>query len=98
MVALNVSLYLLYHILLLTLMAAMFNVKTISKIFTNEKFPDAGFYIVNGLIGLVVMWPIFKLLECLTKNDDKIKRLIYKNEEKSKSEYAFKLKDLVCTL
>ena len=80
------SLYLLCHLLLLTLCALFFDIKTISKIFENENYPNVGYYILYGFLGNIIVWIIFKLFCCLIDNVNDIRKLFKKNINSLKNE------------
>ena len=79
MTSLMFSLYLLCHLLLLTLCALFFDIKTIGKIFENENYPSLGYYILYGFLGNLIVWVIFKLFYCLIDNTNNIRKLFIKN-------------------
>ena len=78
------SLYLLCHLLLLTLCALFFDINTISKIFENNNYPNMGYYILYGFLGNLIVWVIFKLFYCLIDNSNNIMKLIIKNSNNGK--------------
>ena len=68
--------YLLYHIMLLTLLCNFFTTKTIKKIYNESDFPKINFYLLYGLISSIIIWLIYKLLLCLLDHRDKVNDLI----------------------
>ena len=65
-----------------------FDIKTISKIFWEENYPNLSFYLLYGFIANLISWIIYKLLYILIKNNSKIIQFIarnYKNKEKEES-------------
>ena len=73
------SLYLLYHILILSLVTMFFNLSTLSKIFF-EDYPTVGFYILYGLFSNLIAWFIYRLLYCLVKNNTTIGHFVSVNK------------------
>ena len=68
--------YLLYHIMLLTLLCNFFTIKTIKKIYNESDFPKINFYLLYGLISSIIIWVIYKLFLCLLDHRDKVNDLI----------------------
>lgn len=71
----HIFLYLLYHLLLLTLLCAFFTTKTIKKIWDEENYPKMNFYLLYGFLGNVVIWLIYKIFICLLNNQDKVTQI-----------------------
>lgn len=86
------SLYLLCHLLLLTLCALFLDIKTISKIFENENYPNMGYYILYGFLGNLIIWVIFKLFCCLIDNVNNIRKLFKKNSNSLREKKICKIK------
>jgi hypothetical protein len=89
------SLYLLCHLLLLTLCALFFDIKTISKIFENENYPNLGYYILYGFLGNLIVWVVFKLFYCLIDNSNNIRNLFKKNSSANNIKKMGKLNKLI---
>jgi len=89
------SLYLLCHLLLLTLCALFFDIKTISKIFENENYPNLGYYILYGFLGNLIIWVIFKLFYCLIDNSNNIRNLFKKHTSSNNIKKMSKLNKLI---
>lgn len=89
------SLYLLCHLLLLTLCALFFDIKTLSKIFENENYPNMGYYILYGFLGNLIVWVIFKLFYCLIDNSNNIRNLFKKNNSINNEKRMGKLNKLI---
>jgi hypothetical protein len=64
--------YLLYHIMLLTLLCAFFTIKTIKKIFNESDFPNMNFYLLYGLISSIIIWVFYKAFLILIDHRDKV--------------------------
>ena len=77
----HLILYLLYHLMLLSLLCAFFTTKTIKKIWNEENYPKMNFYLLYGFLGNVVIWLIYKIFICLLDNQDKVNQI--KNLKKS---------------
>ena len=80
------SLYLLYHVLVLILITMFFDIKTISKIFFENNFPNISFYLLYGLVCNIIAWIIYRLLACLIKNNNKIINFIARWKKKTDNE------------
>ena len=89
------SLYLLCHLLLLTLSALFFDIKKISKIFEKENYPNLGYYILYGFLGNLIVWVIFKLFYCLIDNSNNIRNLLIKNSSSNNIKKMGKLNKLI---
>ena len=77
----HLSLYLLYHLLLLTLLCSFFTIKTIKKIWAETNYPQLNFYLLYGFLANIVIWAIYKVFICLLDAQDKVKELVkMKNE------------------
>ena len=74
----HLSLYMFYHILLLSLICGFFTIKTIKKIW-EEDFPKINFYLLYGFISNVIIWIIYKIFIVLLDNQDRIRSLVLKN-------------------
>ena len=72
----NLSVYLLCHILLLVLNTLFFDIKTIHKIWIEENYPGIGYYLGYGLLAFIIIWIIYKIFLCLLNNNDKIKEIL----------------------
>ena len=92
------SLYLLCHLLLLTLCALFLDIKTISKIFENENYPNMGYYILYGFLGNLIIWVIFKLFCCLIDNVNNIRKLFKKNSNSLREKQFAKLNKLISNI
>ena len=92
------SLYLLCHLLLLTLCALFLDIKTISKIFENENYPNMGYYMLYGFLGNLIVWVIFKLFCCLIDNVNNIRKLFKKNSNSLKEKKFVKLNKLISNI
>jgi hypothetical protein len=92
------SLYLLCHLLLLTLCALFFDIKTISKIFEKENYPNLGYYILYGFLGNLIVWAIFKLFYCLIDNSNNIRKLFKKHASSNNLKKMAKLNKLISVI
>jgi hypothetical protein len=85
--SMHFSLYLLYHLLLLTLICAFFTIKVIKKIWNESNFPGINFYLLYGLISNIIIWVIYKIFLCLLDIQDKVKEIVsLKNNAKYNNE------------
>ena len=80
----HLILYLIFHLMLLTLLCSFFTIKTIKKIWNQENFPQFNFYLLYGFLANVVVWVIYKIFICLLNVQDSVRELIkLKNELKN---------------
>ena len=86
MFSVHLTLYLICHLMLLTLLCAFFTIKTIKKIWTQSNFPQLNFYLLYGFLGNIVIFVIYKIFLCLLDSQDKVKELInLKNKENNEN-------------
>ena len=83
----HLSLYIFYHILLISLLCGFFTIKIIKKIWENDNFPDINFYLLYGLIANIVVWIIYQMFICLLDFNGKIKDMISLKYELIKNQY-----------
>jgi len=69
----QLSLYIFYHTLLISILCGFFTIKIIKKIWENDNFPDLKFYLLYGLIANIIVWIIYQMLSCVVDFHDKIK-------------------------
>ena len=74
--SLQLSVYVLCHILLLVLNALFFDIKTIKKIWNEDNYPGLGYYLGYGFLSCIIIWIIYKIFLCLLNNNDKIKEIL----------------------
>ena len=84
----QLSLYIFYHILLLSLLCGFFSVKIIKKIWENDNFPDLNFYLLYGLITNVIVWIIYQFFSCILDFHDRIKDMITLKYELIENQYT----------
>ena len=77
----HLSLYLFYHISLLSLICLFFTVKTIRRIWEEPDFPTRYFYLLYGFIANVIIWVIYKIFIYFLDNEDGIRILMKINKE-----------------
>ncbi len=68
-----ISLYLLYHILVLAFSICFFDIKTIRKIYNEKDYPGWKFYVVNGVYIFLINSVVYSLLLWLIRFDSKVK-------------------------
>ena len=79
--SIHCSLYILCHIILLSLLCGFFTIQIIKKIWEEDNFPGLNFYLLYGLISHIIVWVVYQIFLCLLDNQDKVKDLIIlKNE------------------
>ena len=81
----RLALYLICHLLLLTLLCAFFTIKIIKKIWKESNFPQLNFYLLYGFIGNIVIWIIYRIFLCLLDIQDKVKELVRLKNEVNKN-------------
>ena len=79
MFSINISLYLLYHLLLLTFVTFFYDIKTIKKIWNTENYPDLNYDLGYGLLSCLIIWAIYRLFLCFLNNENIIKKFIKRN-------------------
>ena len=83
--SIHLSLYLFYHILLLSLLCGFFTINTIKRIWNEDNFPNIKFYLLYGLITHIIVWIIYKIFIVLLDNQDQFMKLSLLNNNKNKS-------------
>ena len=82
--SIHCSLYILCHIILLSLLCGFFSIRIIKKIWEEENFPGLNFYLLYGLISHIIVWVVYQMFLCILDNQDKVKDLIIlKNESQN---------------
>ena len=82
--SIHLSLYLFYHILLLSLLCGFFTINTIKRIWKDDNFPNMKFYLFYGFITHIIVWIIYKIFILLLDNQDQFMKLsMFNNENKS---------------
>ena len=76
MFSVHLVLYLICHLMLLTLLCSFFTIKVIKQIWSEDNFPQISFYLLYGFLGNIIIWFIYKIFLCLLDSQDKVKELI----------------------
>jgi len=84
----QLSLYIFYHILLLSLLCGFFTIKIIKKIWENDNFPNLNFYLLYGLIANVIVWIIYQIFSCVLDFHDRIKDMTTLKYELIENQYT----------
>ena len=79
--SIHISLYMFYHILLLSLLCGFFTIKTIKKIWEESNFPNMNFYLLYGFIANIIIWIIYRIFILMIDNQDRIRTLVALNNE-----------------
>ena len=74
--SLQLSIYLLCHIILLVFITLFFDIKTIKNIWIKENYPGLGYYLGYGFLACLIVWIIYTIFLCLLTNNDKIKEIL----------------------
>jgi len=80
----NLSIYLLYHVFLVNIIAMFFDMKTIQKIWSKEDYPGFGLYLGYGLASLLICWIVYIILTCLMTNKGKYNEILDIKKSKKK--------------
>lgn len=98
------SLYLLYHLLLLSFVTCFYDIKTIHNIYIKDNYPTLGYHLGYGILSCLIVWVIYKIFLCILTNDDKIQRYIRKRIDSSNDSESNirrnsrKFNDLLCSI
>jgi len=84
----QLSLYVFYHILLLSLLCSFFTIKIIKKIWENDNLSNLNFYLLYGLIANVIVWIIYQMFSCVLDFHDRIKDMTTLKYELIKNQYT----------
>ena len=82
---LNLSIYVLYHVFLLNLLAMFFNIDVIKNIWNKENYPGFGFYLGYGLAACLVCWVIYIIFLCIMTNRGKYNEILSIKKSKKKT-------------
>ena len=74
--SLQLSVYLLCHLLLLVLNTLFYDINTIKKIWNEENYPGLGYHLGYGFLACLIIWVIYKIFLCVLTNNDKVKDLL----------------------
>ena len=80
----NLSIYLLYHVFLVNIIAMFFDMRTIQKIWSNENYPGLAQYIGFGLASIMICWIVYIILTCLMTNKGKYNEILDIKKSKKK--------------
>ena len=81
LLSIHISLYMFYHILLLSLICGFFTINTIKIIYEDKNYTSMNFYLLYGLISNIIIWIVYRVCILLLDNQDKIRALVnYHNE------------------
>jgi hypothetical protein len=81
---LYLSVYVLYHAILLTFLAMFYNINTIKNIWNKENYPGFGLYLGYGLLTAIISWIIYILINCLLTNKGKYNEIISVKKSKKR--------------
>jgi hypothetical protein len=82
--SINFSLYLLWHMLLLSFLSLFYTNNTIHKIWTKEDYPNLSYYLAFGLVSSIIIFIIYKGLSLLIDNNRKINEMESTPKENTK--------------
>ena len=91
MFTLNLSLYLLWHMIILFFVCFFYNNTVLHKIWIMDNYPDLKFYIIYGLISILIAYGVHRLLTYLIANDiriEKMKRIPKDNDDEIRYKYT----------
>ena len=97
------SLYLLYHLLLLSFIVCFYNIETIHNIYVMDNYPSISHDLGYGLLSCLIVWVIYKIFLCILNNDEAIKKYIKKrinssNDSENVRKNNKKFNDLLCSI
>ena len=97
------SLYLLYHLLLLSFIVCFYNIETIHNIYIMDNYPSISHDLGYGLLSCLIVWVIYKIFLCILNNDEAIKKYIRKrinssNDSENVRKNNKKFNDLLCSI
>ena len=82
---LYLSVYVLYHVILLTIIAMFYDINTIKNIWNKENYPGIGLHLGYGIISILISWIIYIVIMCLLTNRGKYNEIMnIKNSKKRK--------------
>ena len=82
--SINFSLYLLWHMLLLSFLSLFYTNNTIHKIWVKEGYPNLSYYLAFGLVSSIIIFVIYKGLSLLIDNNRKINEIESTPKENTK--------------
>ena len=89
---LYLSVYVLYHVILLTILAMFYDIKTIKNIWNKENYPGMGHHLGYGLLSLIISWVFYIIILCLLTIKGKYNEIInIKNSKKKNKENKIRL-------
>ena len=82
---LNLSVYVLYHVMLLGILAMFYDIKTIKNIWNKENYPGMGLYLGYGLASILISWILYIIFLCLLSNKGKYNEILIIRKSKKKN-------------
>ena len=79
--SIQLSLYIFYHILVLSLLCGFFTIKTIKRIWEEYDYPTINFYLLYGFLAHIIIWVIYRIFILLLDNQDRIRALVSLNNK-----------------
>ena len=77
------SMYLLYHLILFTMITCFYDIKTIQDIWRKNNYPNLNYDLGHGLLASLIVWVIYRIFLCIINNDTIIKKYMSKPLTKS---------------
>ncbi len=77
------SVYLLYHLILFTMITCFYDIKTIQNIWNKENYPNLAHDLGYGLLAALIVWVIYRIFLCIINNDTIINKYMNKSLTKS---------------
>ena len=77
------SMYLLYHLILFTMITCFYDIKTIQDIWSKNNYPNLNYDLGHGLLASLIVWVIYRIFLCIISNDTIIKKYMSKPLTKS---------------
>ena len=79
------SVYVLYQVILLNIIAMLYDIKTIKNIWNKENYPGFGLYLGYGILSLIISWIIYIIIMCLLTNKGKYNEILNIKSSKKKN-------------
>ena len=96
---LHLSVYVLYHVFLLSILAMFYNINTIKNIWNKENYPGIGLYLGYGLSSIIITWIIYTIFLCIISNKGKYNEILnIRKSKKKQKEIKAQLINKKCNL
>ena len=94
---LYLSIYVLYHVIILTILGMFYDINTIKNIWNKENYPGMGLHLGYGILSIIISWIIYIIIMCLLTNRGKYNEIMnIKNSKKRKTNDKIRLLKKKC--